>query len=79
MRTLWAISKTNQLNLELMKRWRLLILVVALLVAIVTIYGLNPTYNRSIEYRNHRVEYRQYLRGQKIFVRGTLHGQQDAR
>lgn len=65
-----AISKTTQLNLGLMKRWKILISVVVLLVAIVIIYCQNPKYNKSIEYRNHKVEYQQYLRGKTFLYVG---------
>jgi hypothetical protein len=60
--------KTTQF--EIMKRWKLVILVVVLLVALVSIYGFNPKYNRSIEYRNHKVIYQQYLRGKKFLYDG---------
>lgn len=53
-------------------KWRIALLatIVIFLIGAVTVIGLNPEYERVLEYRTHSVRYIQYLRGEKSLYDG---------
>jgi hypothetical protein len=52
------------------RRTKILLTSVIVLLAVAIVIGLNPEYERVLEYGDHRIPYGQYLRGERFLYAG---------
>ncbi len=47
-----------------------LVMIPVVLIGVLAVIGLNPEYEKVLEHKGHRIEYAQYLRGEKFLYVG---------
>jgi hypothetical protein len=52
------------------RKTKILLTILIVVIATITIIGLNPEYERVLEHNGHRITYRQYLRGKDFLYTG---------